>query len=57
MKAPAEPRNPYATADDPRPFGAQTSRPRWPLVVLAVIFLAWCGVLVWLATTQVGMKF
>ena len=38
------------------PLGSDPRRSRTPVYVLATIYLAWFGFLLWLASTQVGWK-
>jgi hypothetical protein len=42
--------------DDGRPLGSDPQRSWTPVFVLSAIYLAWFGVLLWLASTQVGWK-
>lgn len=38
------------------PLGSDPNRSWTPVYVLGAIYLGWFGVLLWLATTQVGWK-
>ena len=44
------------TLQDELPLGSDPHRSWAPVLILAAIYLAWFGVLLWLATTQVGWK-
>jgi hypothetical protein len=41
-------------SDPEAPYGAQTRRPRWPLVFLGLLYLAWLLVMVWMAAYHTG---
>jgi hypothetical protein len=44
------------TTESGLPLGSDPKRSWMPVFVLAAIYLSWFGVLLWLATTQVGWK-
>lgn len=42
--------------DAGRPFGTKPGRSSGPYYVTLILFLAWLGVLLYIAATQVGLK-
>ena len=44
------------SADTGRPFGTEPRRSSGPLYLILGLFLVWVGVLLYIATTQVGLK-
>lgn len=42
--------------DSGRPFGTEPRRSPLPMYVVLALFVAWVGVLLYIALTQVGLK-